>query len=790
MASFVTIPRFGASVRRKKKLLIAATACALPLLAMAAGTVHADTVTTISSLSGFRQMVADTSVSPGYMFMAGSGGVLVTDLAGNPVATLDSGDTVKGLALSPDGSTLYAAMSAGTHAGTIAAVTVSTVTASPPTQNLFQLGTGNVPASLAVQSGKLWVSYDDGAATDPGTIGDVDLTTGTFEPQSTQSTWLAPPDLAADPIGTGVLVAVLPGATPAMAETFNTTGQVAPLAARAGLGAGASQCSDEDQLAVLPGGTEFIAACRTPRNEYSYSTTDLSAAPNPLGSGSSFPGGVAVGANGLVAVGTYGSPSAIYVYNSAGALLNVFTIANPSSLVQMNGLAWEDTAGGPQLAAMLAPVSGPATYSLDVIDQPTVTQSTLILTAPTTAVVGSPIRLAGSLSLSNGAALPADASTAVAITRTGPDGTTQAGTVTPGSDGSFTLTDPATPTTPGTYTYTASYGGDLSITTPSTAKASVTVSLNAAAITLSGPSTANAGKTVTLNGTLTIGGSAAPAGTKLTVARIVSGSTTSKQLQASIAAGGTFKLTDTPTSAGVYTYTVSYPGDSTTAPASATHRVSVVRAPTSLALATGSANVSFNATIHVTARLGTTFKNRTVAIYAQTFGSKAKKLLKTGTVNSSGVLTVSYKAPHSTTFSAVFTGDPEFAPKTVTHAVVVRARVSESVAGFYSTRQVGGVLYRLFHSSAVLGDTGTVAPAKPGECVQFEVQEHFQGAWQPSVKTGCVGLSKSSQARQNFRLNLADIGFPYRIRVDYIRKASDTTNVNADSGWFYFMVEK
>jgi hypothetical protein len=215
-----------------------------------------------------------------------------------------------------------------------------------------------------------------------------------------------------------------------------------------------------------------------------------------------------------------------------------------------------------------------------------------------------------------------------------------------------------------------------------------------------------------------------------------------------------------------------------------------VRSPTSLTLTTGSTTFTYEPTIHVTAHLGATFQNRTVSIYAQWFGSKGKSLLKTGKVNSSGDLTVTYQAKHSTTLSAVFSGDQEDTAKTVTRAVYVRARVSEAIRGYYASKHIGGVLYRLFHSSAVLSATGSVAPDKRGECVQFEVQEFIQGAWQPNVKTPCVSLGKSSQALETFGLNQADLGFPYRVRADYLASASDRTNLSADSAWLYLMVEK
>ena len=100
-------------------------------------------------------------------------GIVVADLSGNYVTTLDSGDGVEGLAL--DGGTLYAAL-AGQDA--VAAIQASSITATTttPTQALYPLGTGDIPYSLAVQSGKVWVSYQTACVAPNG-----DITPGTTD---------------------------------------------------------------------------------------------------------------------------------------------------------------------------------------------------------------------------------------------------------------------------------------------------------------------------------------------------------------------------------------------------------------------------------------------------------------------------------------------------------------------------------------------------------------------------------------------------------------------------------
>ena len=160
--------------------------------------------------------------------------------------------------------------------------------------------------------------------------------------------------------------------------------------------------------------------------------------------------------------------------------------------------------------------------------------------------------------------------------------------------------------------------------------------------------------------------------------------------------------------------------------------------------ATGGTAFAYDSTIHVTAHLGATDTNRTVSIYAQPFGSTAKTLLKTGTVDSNGNLAVSYLAPHSTTFSAVFTGDAQYAPMTVAQAVSIRARVTLAISGYYASKLISGTTYRIYHHTARLGTAVTVAPNKRGECLKLEIQQYYQGAWHVKVITGCGHLNDSS----------------------------------------------
>jgi hypothetical protein len=556
----------------------------MPVMSMVLGVVgllpasgaHADTTTALK-ITSFYQIVADTAHSHLFISQGSSSQnhIIVTNLAGKQVATIGGQDGVMGIALSPDGKTLYAALSA-LHAVTAISTSTLKETAS------YSIGNTNTPHDVAVQSGKVWVSYDTGTPS-MAAIGDIDLTTNTpaFETQAAMGGWYSAPELAADPHDTGVLVAAQPGISPASAGTYDTSAE--PATVRAPITSLSNNCDNQRDLAVVPGGSQFILACGAPYAHFRYSTADLS----QQGSYAStnYPASVAIDARGDVAAGTANNPYAadLYIYHQNGdKALNTYNLASSSTSITLmpRGLAW--AADGSRLFAVINDFSA-NTYSLRVIDGPTLIQPRL-------------------------------------------------------------------------------------------------------------------------------------------------------------------------------------------------------------SLATGSKTFSYNSAVHVTAHLGKTATNRTVSIYAQRLGGTTRKLLKTGRVNSSGNLTVSYKAPYSTTFTVAFSGDGKYAPATATSTVYVRAAVSESLTGYYSSEQVGGVTYWLFHRHSVMHVHVHVRPNKDGQCVKFELQIHYQGAWHGKI-TRCAALDSSSRINLNVNLGRAGLGYHYRIRADYVR-SKDTSNLSNDSAWQFFIVKR
>jgi hypothetical protein len=263
-------------------------------------------------ISSYYQMVVDAA--HGHIFISqgssGQDGILVTDLSGQVVTTITGQSSVVGIALSPDGSTLYDAVS-----GAVNAISTSTLaqTASYP------MPTGDSPFNVAAQSGKIWVSYNTGAAF-AAAIGyfDPSAASPTLQTPAVMSGWSSAPQIAADPQDTGVLVATGPGSSAGLAS-YDTAAN--PVTALAGSPTGPSGCGNEQDLAVSPGGSEFAVACHdSGRSDQVYSTASLSPL-RSLGSSTAPPFNVAISydAAGDAAAGTTTSvPSPdLYIYPRA-----------------------------------------------------------------------------------------------------------------------------------------------------------------------------------------------------------------------------------------------------------------------------------------------------------------------------------------------------------------------------------------------------------------------------------------------------------------------------------------
>jgi hypothetical protein len=567
-------------VRYKAKLLVPALAGILGLLVLPSAGAHAATTNSPTQLTGFHQMVLDEA--DGYLFISeGTGhlflgpvnttGIVVTDLSGNYVTTLDAGDGVEGLVLSADGGTLYAALASDSA---VAAISVSSITptTTTPVQALYSLGAGQVPYGLALQSGELWVSYNpQGGGAGQAAIGSFDLSQASpsFQVAPGTSGWYYPPDLYADPSDTGILVAAGYGLSSNPVATYSVAGSTLTTLAPPQL---LDNCASGAGLAVLPGGSELFAACG--QDNY-YSTTNLL----PLDGYTTGVSGATVAIapdGGVMAVGQpYSYAPQISLYDLRGSTrVNEYTFKSPGGvfgapILLTRGLALSPD--GSELYAVTedlsSAVNGPRSfYALHVYSNPA---AAVTLTGPSTDIAGNSLTMTGTVMLPAGTPPPAGATVTVTATAAGSSTPVTLPTVSTAADGTFTLSD--TPTAPGTYTYTASYGDS------SAASFVVNVTPDLTALTLSGPDTVKKDHKFTLSGTLTFDGNPAPAGTALSITVSWPGPSQATTLPSvTTAADGTFtvygqKFKDV----GTYTYTAQYAGSPTDGPATAQWTVTV-----------------------------------------------------------------------------------------------------------------------------------------------------------------------------------------------------------------------
>ncbi|WP_405966605.1 hypothetical protein OG613_05345 [Streptomyces sp. NBC_00015] len=247
----------------------------------AGSAVYADDTAALP-LSGYAHLVVDPAhqhvfVSQG----AGSAGIVVTDLSGTPITTVAGEQGATGLALSPDGGTLYAALADG---GAIAAIDTATLTETAR----WSTGAGSSPVSVAVAGGRVWYGYTAGGK---GGIGSVDPSAPAPAaiPQPALSQWTTAPLLAT---GGDVLAAEEPQGNLSHVATFGVASGTASVRADTLVHGGTAS-----GLAVTGDGIRVLLAAPQQLALRAYRSTDLAAA-DPAGyftggSGSA-PGSVAV----------------------------------------------------------------------------------------------------------------------------------------------------------------------------------------------------------------------------------------------------------------------------------------------------------------------------------------------------------------------------------------------------------------------------------------------------------------------------------------------------------------
>lgn len=383
---------------------------------------------------GFSDMAVD--VAHGRLFISGNDNkLLVRSLDGAAVTSLAPNASARGLALSADGSTLYAALYAN---DAIAAFDTTTLVETAR----YATGTQTCPQDVAVIGTSLWFGYGCGNASWNHRVGVVDLSgeTATVTLAKTDKTFYAGIWVVA--AGDHLLVAGK-GSSPTTLYSYPVTGTT--------LGTPATlSISDPNDIAVTPDNTRVIVPPGESYSQPIYHVADLSNA-GSFANNHPYPN-AALAANGFLVAGglAWYDPDIRIFRESDGAAVRTYELGGSNYSLVDHGLA-----STPDLSVLYAVSSfhdgtGTNTHTLHVRHDPTKFPTTVTLTKPATTKVNTAYTLTGTLS--------AGAGQVVHVKRTSSYGTVTLADRTTGSGGSFTITDKVSRRA--VYTYTLTYDGN------------------------------------------------------------------------------------------------------------------------------------------------------------------------------------------------------------------------------------------------------------------------------------------------------------------------------------------
>ncbi|MFF9427575.1 Ig-like domain repeat protein [Streptomyces sp. NPDC014746] len=303
-------------------------------------------------------------------------------------------------------------------------------------------------------------------------------------------------------------------------------------------------------------------------------------------------------------------------------------------------------------------------------------------------------------------------------------------------------------------------------------------------VTVKVPASGTVLKAVTVSGTIgaTLG---LPAGTPVTATRYDAEFPQGKALGTKkLGAYGSFSFTDTPTAAGNVTYRVTYAGDATHVGASGTALVKVAPFKSALTLDQNRRTVNYGTNVTYTATLGWSYRNRVVEIWADPYGKDPKRLLKRGTVNSAGKLSVTMKMTRDTWVTADFAGDTRSGRAHTGSTVYTRAGLTTALSRHYKWSKIGSIWYQTYHQTADPLVTAWNNPY-PGRRTKVELQVWYSGAWR-SGGEDYVPLNSGGMAYIAFDGDGA-AGVRARVRTAYVDGTSgDDVNTSVYGAWKYF----
>ncbi|MFG2653238.1 YncE family protein [Streptomyces sp. NPDC048436] len=304
-------------------------------------------------------------------------------------------------------------------------------------------------------------------------------------------------------------------------------------------------------------------------------------------------------------------------------------------------------------------------------------------------------------------------------------------------------------------------------------------------LTVTAPEKATRAKSLTVTGKIT-DTAPLPAGTELAVTRTDIESPDGRKLPTvKTGADGSFSLDDTPPAGGKVTYKVAYAGDGARAAASASDTVEVSRSTPTLTLNKNGNVYGYGADVSFTAHLGTTYKNRTVEIWADPYGSdKPNKLVKKGVVNARGDLSATVDMKRDTKVTAAFAGDARYASKKATSTAYAKVKVSTSVTKHYKTGKIGSTTYHYFHRNTDPVLNTTMSYYK-GREHRLQMEVYANGRWNSAGSPEYFRLG--TDGTSSVRLEApGESGIRARIRASYINGSSgDNVNSTTHGAWKY-----
>ncbi|MFF5082101.1 hypothetical protein ACFY36_34060 [Actinoplanes sp. NPDC000266] len=303
------------------------------------------------------------------------------------------------------------------------------------------------------------------------------------------------------------------------------------------------------------------------------------------------------------------------------------------------------------------------------------------------------------------------------------------------------------------------------------------------------PITINAPKTGALDTNLTITGTVGVPGASVWLGSTSLGNAKPWSSPWALAdAEGRFTITTKPSYGGPVTYTVTYQGNDTYAPSSASATTEVTRNPTSLALSHNNTTYAYGTTVTVLAHLGSTYANRAVQFWADPYGTEPARLLRYTNVDAKGNLTASLKLTRTTAIQVKFLGDARNAPASARSVINTRASVTLQPSRQYKAAKIGTVPYRYYHANVHPYFLTTINPYA-GRKQRLTLETFTAGKWKV---WRVLDLPLNSAGQSAFTLTgTHPVGAKYRARAGYLTTTSgDSVNYTNYSPYYYFTFTK